>query len=80
MTKKEIKKFEDLWNETGRCLVACEDRKEEIIHYMGKRLGILLALDILGYKPKESEEKEVYLQKGVKPVRYSLDKIVKKEE
>ena len=47
---------------------------------MGKRLGIFLALDILGYKPKESEEKEVYLQKGVKPVRYSLDNIVKKAE
>ena len=80
MTKKQIKKLEDLWNETGRLLVACEDNKEKEIHYMGKRLGIFLALDILGYKPKESEEKEVYLQKGVKPVRYSLDNIVKKAE
>lgn len=80
MTEEEIKKLEDLCNETERLLVASEDRNEERIHYKGKRLGIFLALDILGYEPKESEEKGVYLQKGVLPVRYPLYKIVKKEE
>ena len=79
MTKKEIKKLEDLWNETERLFVSSEDHNEERIHYKGKRLGIFLALDILGYVPKEDGPEEVYHQKGVVPIKYPHYKIVKKE-
>ena len=80
MTEEQIRKLEDLCNETERLLVASEDHNEERIHYKGKRLGIFLALDILGYVPKEDGPEEVYLQKGVVPIKYPHYKIVKKEE
>lgn len=80
MTEEQIRKLEDSCNETERLLVASEDHSEERIHYKGKRLGIFLALDILGYELKEDGPKEVYYQKGVVPIKYPHYKIVKKEE
>ena len=80
MTEEQIRKLEDLCNETERLLIESEDHNEERIHYKGKRLGIFLALDILGYVPKEDGPEEVYLQKGVVPIKYPHYKIVKKEE
>lgn len=77
MTKEEIKKLEDFFNDNYALYLAEED-KVKIACYRGKVMGVDFALDALGYTIKGDGVEVRFLPDSGKSIECVRHKVVKK--